>query len=348
MLTNTANNCGIILVTGASGYIASHCIKILLDQGFNVRGTVRSLARKEKYQFLYEVSPNSATQLTLVEAELENVESWRKAVEGCQYVLHVASPIPPYVPKDENEIIKPAVEGTINVLNASLESGVKKVVVTSSCLTLFFGNDGKCVSEEDWSDTNKCSHYPKSKVLAERAAWEFYEKNKEKIQITTVLPSLVLGPSFTVHGNTSEGLMKEIMNNTYPGIPTPDVNYSIVDVRDVAQGHVNALFNENSNGKRYILSGSNVTNEGIVNIFNDEFGKYGYVFPSKKVTAEDIKASGHPLAQRIIPMLGKNFQLTNERSIKELNMTYRTTQQSVIDMGLSLIKLGLVEDKTKN
>ena len=336
-----------ILVTGASGYIASHCIKQLLDQGFKVRGTVRSLSKKEKYEFLYTLSPSHNDNLSLVEAQLLNADCWGPAVDGCKYVLHVASPIPPYVPKDENEIIKPAVEGTMNVLQAALEKGVDKVVVTSSSLAILFGNDGKYVNEDDWSDVNKCSHYPKSKVLAEKAAWEFYEKNKEKIQITTVLPSLVFGPCFVAHGNTSEGLIREIMNNTYPGIPSPDVKYRTVDVRDVAKGHLNALFNEKANGRRYILSGSETTNEGIVNILKEEFGKYGYELPGKKVSAEEIKNSGHALAQRVVPMMGKSFELNNERSVKELGMEYIGIEKSLVDMANSLIGLGLVVNKNK-
>ena len=339
------NESGLILVTGASGYIASHCIKLLLDLGHKVRGSVRSLAKKEKYEFLLNLSPSNNSNLSFVEAELQDANSWLNAVDGCRYILHIASPIPPYVPKDENEIIKPAVEGTINVLNAALEKGVEKVVVTSSCLTLLFGNDGKEVNEDDWSDINKCSHYPKSKVLAEKAAWEIYEKNKDRIKLTTVLPSLVLGPEFIAHGNTSEGLMKEIMNNTYPGIPDPDISYSTVDVRDVAQGHINALFSEISNGKRYIVSGSSITNEGIISALKNEFDKYQYVFPSKRVTAQQIKDSGHALAQRSIPMLGKKFKTNNQRSINELGLTYRKIEDTVIDMAYNLINLGLVQNR---
>lgn len=105
-------------------------------------------------------------------------ERWVQATEGIDYVLHIASPIPPGIPKDENEIIKPAVEGTVNVLEAALKNKVKKVVVTSSCLAIFLGNEDKLNTEEDWSDVAKSAHYPKSKILAERAAWDFYEKHK--------------------------------------------------------------------------------------------------------------------------------------------------------------------------
>lgn len=138
-----------ILVTGATGYLASHIIKQLLETNHLVKGTVRSLINKEKYQFLYDKCPNSKN-LTLVEAELTNKNSWLDAVENCDYIIHVASPIPPYNPKNENDIITPAVEGTLNVLEAAVTKGVKKVVVTSSGLAIILGNEHKICREEDW------------------------------------------------------------------------------------------------------------------------------------------------------------------------------------------------------
>ena len=169
------------LVTGANGYLASHLIKSLLKRGYKVRGTVRSLAKKERYEYLTNLDAEHKNNLDFVEADLSDEKSWEKAVQGIDYIFHVASPIPPYVPEDENEIIIPAVNGTKFVLQAAINAGVKKVVVTSSTLAVWFGNQDKVVDETMWSDTNKCSHYPKSKTLAEKASWEFYEKNKDKI-----------------------------------------------------------------------------------------------------------------------------------------------------------------------
>jgi len=140
-----------LLVTGATGYLASHIIKLLLQQGYKVRGTVRSLANKDKYQFLYDLIPEKKQNLELAEADLTDKASWGKAVEGIEYIFHVASPIPPYIPKDEMEIIRPAIDGTLNVLEAAVQKGAKKVVVTSSCLAIFVGNAGRVLTEDDWS-----------------------------------------------------------------------------------------------------------------------------------------------------------------------------------------------------
>ena len=160
-----------VLVTGASGYLASHVIKELLQRGYRVVGTVRNLNNKEKYSFLYEFS-HAKENLELRQANLLNPSSWDEALKNVESVLHVASPIPPGVPKDENEIIKPAVEGTQNVINACVKNHIKRLVFTSSCLTIMVRTDGKVATEEDWSQENLLQHYPKSKYLAEKLFWQ--------------------------------------------------------------------------------------------------------------------------------------------------------------------------------
>jgi nucleoside-diphosphate-sugar epimerase len=332
-----------VLVTGATGYIASHLIKILLERGHKVRGTVRSLSNKSKYEFLYRLAPEKNDNLTLIEADLTDRASWSAAVEGVEYIFHVASPIPPYVPKDEMELIGPAVEGTVNVLEAAVEKGAKKVIVTSSCLSIFVGNEQKVCTEEDWSDEANCPAYPKSKVKAEKAAWDFYEKNKDKIEITVVNPIMVLGPVFTEHKNSSEVLLAEIMKGTYPGIFP--FRFGIVDVRDAAEGHYKAMFTKDTAGKRYALSAGSWSMEQVITCLKDEFGKSGYEINDKHVTAEEVKASGNAVAQRQVPMIGKDIRVNNERSVKELGMKYFEIRQTVVDMANSLIKHGVIQKK---
>lgn len=167
-----------ILVSGASGYIASHVIKELLARGYKVIGTVRNLANKEKYQFLYEFD-HSKENLELRQADLLNRESWESALNGVDSVIHVASPIPPGVPKDENDIIKPAVEGTKNIIEACLKNKIKRLVFTSSCLTVIVRTDGKIANEDDWSEEQLLHHYPKSKYLAEKLFWDYASKHEE-------------------------------------------------------------------------------------------------------------------------------------------------------------------------
>ncbi len=334
-----------ILVTGASGYVASHLIKLLLLKDFQVRGTVRSLSNKQKYDFLYNLAPEKNSNLELVEANLTEKSSWNSAVEGCEYVFHIASPVPPYVPKDEMEIIGPAVSGTINVLEASLEKGVKKIVITSSCLAITIGNSDKISTEETWSNEEECPAYPKSKVRAERAAWDFFNKNKDKMEMTVVNPSLVLGPVFIKHGNSSETLITDILNGEYPGVM--DVKLAISDVRDVAEGHYRAMFEECANGKRFIIAGEDVSMEKVISLLKDEFGKYGYNIVDKHVNAQEVIESGNAVAQRQVNLIGKENKINNEKSVKELHMKYIPVKKTVIDMGYSLIERGIIPNKLK-
>jgi len=335
-----------IFVSGATGYLAAHIIKLLLEQGHKVRGSVRSLLNTAKSQFLYDLVPEKKANLELVEAELTDSKSWISALSGCEYVLHVASPIPPYVPKDENEIIKPAVEGTLNVLNAALVNKCKKVVVTSSGLSIAAGNNGKLCTEDDWADLTKISHYPKSKVLAEKAAWEFYEAHKGEIQMTVVNPSLILGPGLSVHGNASEILVAELLNGNFPAIPDYAIGFKIVDVRDAAIGEIKALFTEGTNGKRIMLtSDGNLFFTDLVRILKEEFGKFGYKLPEKVASKEEIMQSGNAVAIRTVGYGPMMMEISNERSVKELGMKYREWKETLLEMGYAMIKNGVVANK---
>ncbi len=332
-----------LLVTGATGYLASHIIKILLEQGYKVRGTVRSLAKKERYQFLYDLAPEKRDNLELVEAELLDKTSWSKAIEGVEYIFHVASPLPAEKPQDEMEIIKPAVEGTLNVLEAAVEKKAKKVIVTSSCLTFFVGHSGRLLTEEDWSKEEYLQGYPKSKFQAEKAAWEFYEKNKSKISIALVHPAMILGPSFVAHGGASEAVLGEIISGQFPGIF--DVKLPVVDVRDAAQAHVNAMWSEGSKGKRHICCAASYSLGEIIKAAKEEFSRFGYEVKDGVITPEEANASPSIIAKNFVPLVGSDPQLNNERSRKELGIVYRNLKETVTDMGYSLIKNGSLPNK---
>lgn len=186
----------LILVTGASGYIATHIVKQLLELGFRVRGTVRSLKDEKKILPLKTLVSNPKHELELCEADLLNEESWLSAVKDCTFVLHTASPFPNKAPKDENEIISPAVNGTLNVLKACLQPGlnIKKVVLTSSVAAVAGDNFKNLYTytENDWPDLKDQQAYTKSKIMAEKSAWDFMKENNPNFILTTINPGYVM------------------------------------------------------------------------------------------------------------------------------------------------------------
>lgn len=341
------NNSAPILVTGATGYVASHLIKLLLEKDHKVRGTIRSLANRSKYQFLYDLVPSKSHNLSLVEADLTDKSSWPAIVEGCQYIFHVASPLPTsFSSVDENELIKPAVEGTLNVLEAAVAKGAKKVVVTSSCVTILIGNTNRLTTEEDWSNEAYCQGYSKSKVLSEKAAWKFYEEHKTQIQMTVVNPILVLGPVLTKQNGASEALGREILNGDFPG--ALDLGLGVVDVRDVAECHYRAMFNDKVNGQRLICCADTKPLAEIIGYMKKEFGKYGYKINDQLMSAEEALKSENQTIKEYAPLSGNNFLASNKRTVEELGMKYLSIEKTMIDMGYSLIEHGIVADKIKN
>jgi len=267
-------------------------------------------------------------------------------VEGCDYILHVASPIPIGPPKTEEELITAAVEGTMNVLNAALTEGCKRVIVTGSIVAINCGNEDKVMNENLWSDLSKCSPYAKSKTLAEKAAWDFHEKNKDKIDIVVIQPTAVFGPMLTKQENPWNTFILEILKGTFPGVPE-NTTAPAVDVRDVAEAHINAMLAD-VKGKRIIVNNKTISFAEIVDILRKEFEKYGYSMPSKKVTVEELKQSNNQavvtLAQAM-SFFGSPVIIDNKRSIEELKIQYRNVEETMIDTGYSFIKLGSVENK---
>ena len=247
-----------VLLTGISGYIANHCAVELLKNGYSVRGSLRSLSKKEKVidAISREIGPKD--NLEFCELDLLNDKGWDKAMEGCEFVLHVASPFEMIEPKDENEYIRPAVDGTLRALKAAKKSGVKRVVLTSSMVSML-GDADKSINIDYNSWTNvkakNISAYAKSKTLAEKSAWDFIKKqNKENpMQLSVVNPGPVFGPTISGDlGGASMGMFKNMIVGKMPMVPKSSINMS--DVRDVAKIHVLALENKNANGKRFIVT----------------------------------------------------------------------------------------------
>jgi len=247
-----------VLVTGISGFVGQHCAAELLRKGYAVRGSVRSLSKTDEVVngIKQEIDPKG--NLEFCELDLMNDSGWDKAMEGCDYVLHVASPFVIKVPKDENELIKPAVDGTLRALKAAKKAGVKRVVLTSSTVAMHGGQTGLIkLNQDSWTNLNakNVTAYFKSKTLAEKSAWEFIKNQtgENKIELVVVNPGPIYGPTLT--GNLATEAMdffKKLITGKVPMLPKA---YSVMsDVRDVATIHVAALENEKANGKRFIVT----------------------------------------------------------------------------------------------
>lgn len=342
-----------VLVTGASGFIATHVIYQLQQQGrVRVRGTVRSLKREEKVKPLRNLVPDAKYPLRLVTADLQDAESWTRAVKGCTYVYHIASPFTVSSPRDENELIRPAVEGTLNVLKACAESGtVKRVVLTSSVVAVAtsIGNPGQppdyVYSETDWADEASCTPYGKSKLKAEQAAWDFVKKLEEdkRFELVVVCPSYVQGPILSAaSGAGSAAVSINLLEHKMPGVPNIAMN--LVDVRDVAAAQLIAMEKLEAAGNRYILSAEVLTLQEMAQTVSQEFHPQGYKIPTKtipKAVAWVGKFFDADL-KTLYPGIGKRIVYSNEKMRSELGVQPRPARESLIDTCYSLVELELV------
>ena len=250
-----------VLLTGISGFVGQHCAVELLKNGYTVRGSVRNLSKEQEVRNGIAKVIDAKNNIEFCELDLLSDKGWDKAMEGCDYVLHVASPFVIAEPKDENKMIKPAVEGTLRALKFARKARVKKVVLTSSTVAMAGDKKKNHLTQNSWTnpETDKVSVYMKSKALAERAAWGFYNNQtpEDKIELSVVNPGPIYGPTLT--GNLT-GASMSMVKNIITGKMSmlPNAHYVMSDVRDVAKIHVAALENEKSNGERFIVTSEKV------------------------------------------------------------------------------------------
>jgi dihydroflavonol-4-reductase len=336
-----------ILVTGVTGFLGSQTAAHLLEKGYKVRGTVRSVSNKAKIEPLDKL-PNREN-LSLVEGNLLDRGCWDNIVEGCQGVIHTASPFPAVPPKRESELIKPAVDGTLNVLKACTNKGIKRVVFTSSLAAIAsLGPKQKELwTEDDWNDIETAPPYEKSKTLAEKAAWEYYDQlpADNRFKLTAINPTLILGPSIIKTDFTSGELIKQFMTNKLIGIPK--INFACIDVRDCARAHVLALESEISGGKRYICSSDSAWIKEIGNILRAEFQQYGYKITKSELKYCTLSIGGifDKKARTLKPYWGKIVKASNARIKGDLHMDFFTIEEMTQAMAYSMIENGVIPNK---
>src|SRR5271169_6104870 len=279
-----------VLVTGGSGYLGTQLIAALLRDGHDVRATVRSLDAEEAVRAAVRRGGVDDTGLELVAADLSSDDGWPAAVEGAEEIHHVASPIPSGQPKDPDELIVPAREGTVRVLKAARDAGARRVVMTSSFAAV--GYSPKAVrdyAEEDWTDPNTpgLPPYPRSKAIAERAAWDFIETEGGDTQLVVMNPTFIAGPSLVSTLRSTLTTFKAIIEGTMPALPRQ--RFGVVDVRDVADAHITAMATPSAAGKRFLLlaDGPTITWLGLAQIRRDHLGAEGEHVTTDEAPGED-------------------------------------------------------------
>ncbi|KLU63761.1 UDP-glucose 4-epimerase [Desulfosporosinus acididurans] len=339
-----------VLVTGGTGFVGSHCLIQLLAAGHETRATVRDLARENDVRATlrqggaYEVGE----RLTMFRADLNADSGWAEAMVGCDYVLHVASPYPSTVPKNENELIAPTRDGALRVLRAARDNGVKRVVLTSSFAAIGYGDKERTASftEENWTDISSpgLQPYQKAKTIAEREAWDFIAREGGGLELAVVNPVGVLGPVLGPDYSTSILLIKRLLEGSMPGCP--DLWFGAVDVRDVADLHLKAMTNQAACGQRFLATGGDFMSVlQMAEILKDGAGEISRKVPTRPlpnwlmrmVALFDSEVKGN------LSELGKHKNGSNEKACRLLGWAPRSPREALLATAQSLSELGLLK-----
>lgn len=339
-----------VLITGASGYIGKHITLQLLNQGYEVRASVRKLSKADEVRNAVKPhlidSAKLDTRLTFVELDLEKDAGWDVALSGIDVLMHTASPFPIASPKDENDLIRPAVEGTLRALKAAKKAGVKRVILTSSNASVY-GRDlpaGKTEYDETmWTDVTHPigrQAYTKSKTLAEQAAWDFVKTQAPEIALTTINPVLVLGAPLDSNFGSSISVVERILKGKDPMLP--DLKFGIVDVRDVAQMHVQAIKVDATKGERILAASETISFVGIAKFLKT-------IYPTCK--AKSAQAPTFLIKflslfdgeiKSVLPLLGKPMITSNQKAQRVLGMKFIPVEVSLRESADYLIKNGFI------
>jgi len=337
----------IILVTGGSGFIASHTILQLLAAGHEVRTTVRDVKRTMDVRSVLQGNgAASLDRLSFYIADLERDGGWADAIDGCAYVLHMASPLPFGVPRHEDELIVPAREGTLRVLRGARDAGVKRVVLTSSFAAIGYGHAPRTIpfDETVWTNLNApvLGAYVKSKALAERAAWDFMADGNA-LELSVINPTFVLGPALGQDYSSSVQLIRVILQGSMPGYPR--FNFGVVDVRDVADLHIRAMTHPAAKGERFLaVAGEFMSILDIAQVLKRRLGDAGRRIATRELPnwLVRIAALVSPAARQVVPELGKLKSATNDKAKRILGWSPRSNEDAIVATADSLIKLGIL------
>jgi nucleoside-diphosphate-sugar epimerase len=333
---------GTVLVTGGTGFLGGWCVASLLERGYDVRTTVRDLAREKAVRDAVEaagVDPGS--RLTVLAADLVSDAGWAEAVAGCRYVLHVASPFPPVQPKDPDELIVPARDGALRVLRAALDAGVERVAMTSSVAAVRSdrpSSEAAPYTEADWTDGEDSSRSPyvRSKTLAERAAWQLVREADAEDRLATINPGAIIGPAL----NDDHSYSLQAIQRLLAGMPAaPQLGFTFVDVRDVADLHIRALTDPAGGGERFIATDRFLWMAEVAAILRERLGDAAKKVPTRVAPNLAIRAMAlfDSSVRSVVSDLGKQSWFSSEKARTSLGWTTRPVEDSIEDCARSLV-----------
>ena len=327
-----------VLLTGASGFIAKHILVRLLAAGHRLRATVRDPSKEAEVRRL---APDAGDRLGFVTLDLTRDEGWPAALDGITALVHTASPFPIAQPANEDELIRPAVDGTLRALRAAASAGVRRVVLTSSVAAIMHQGSAATQNESDWADQDVpgTTAYVKSKTLAERATWDFAAATPG-LQLTVLNPSLVLGPPLDDTFGSSVGVVKRFLSGKDPFVPM--MGMPLVDVRDVAEAHRRATERPETAGKRYIVSSGSMWFTDMTRVLKD-------AYPARRIAT---RPAPKPLLRllalfdreirSILPEIGRMARVENSRARSELGIDFIPADKALLATAKALVDRGLV------
>jgi dihydroflavonol-4-reductase len=329
-----------VLVTGGSGFLGGWCLVELLRGDYAVRTTVRDLSREAEVRARVGSQVDPGDRLTFFAADLNSDDGWEQAVQGCDYVLHVASPFPLAQPKDPDELILPAREGTLRVLKAALDAGVSRVVVTSSVAAVRGSVDHASapLTEETWTDPDgpDVTPYTRSKTIAERAAWDLVKERGETEKLAVVNPGAILGP--VLGDDMSPSL--ELVNRLLKGMPgAPRIGFSIVDVRDVVDLELKAMTAPEAGGERFIAVARFQWMSEVAAVLRERLGPAAAKVPKRAVPNFVVRLMGvfDPSVRSIAGQLGQKVELSSAKAESVLGWKPRPLDETIVECAQSLV-----------
>ena len=338
-----------VLVTGGSGFIGAHVVKQLLEAGHEVRTTIRNPAREADVRTTLGVAgcPN-LNHLSFALADLEQDAGWAEAASGCEFAHHVASPFPLGNPSDEQKLIRPAVEGTLRVLKAARDAGVRRTVVTSSFAAIGYGHPDRQApfTEADWTnpDAPDSQAYIRSKYFAEKAAWDFMAREGGPMELSVVNPVGVFGPALNADLSSSVGVVKSLLNGQMPAVPR--LYFGVVDVRDVADLHLRCMTDPAAKGERFLaVAGPVMSVHEVAQVLRARLGARASKVPPRETPDIVIRLAAlfSKQARGVLPGLGRKRTMVADKARKALGWSPRANEEAIVASAESLFALGLVD-----